>query len=741
MVSSSGDSVGYNPIALDKVNGLQTALDGKANTNHGHAIGDITGLQTALNGKLVTADIQTWARASNSSLLPLAKLPTSLLRSVTQNLNTNIVTFQQAGGGNTQVDLTKYVNRTGGEIATLLFSMSHRDTGEVNTETTFNIPEGDQVDEADKKQVLDSILSLNQAEADAANGGSTVRITARVEWQQESGPSYPPSVLATIRSDGTKLTPSIHLRPSQTATLAVNLPASGNNAGDVISVEFDGTNHTIASSGRVIIHEVTISEQGEGTSHVTSLADAEANKVVSPLRTALSDVATVANNNNSLIQEQTVVVTGHTALIGANTDEIRHLQLRPRFQPTQALHDFIAVLLEAHVNGAITYLPPYTSLLRATPNGGGAIALSLDTTGVVYNANIGGRRGITGLGPLSDKVVFVTLSNAAEHALYIRIGSGSQVFYGIHTDDSNNRYHVFYDPDENVGLDAGRQIVRDGTGPVPYIDGDLMGYNVEVRPGGNALYVIPVIFRAAGGNPIQGNDIEFNSANAVTHFNADAILIHSGDIVEDIWVARHTGASIFHSQIAHADPATLPGLGIRSVGTGREELTLNAVMNFAMGLQSEGETVAKVTDIADWAKAGNSEAIPGNKLGNAGAAVTYPIEAFVRVAHGADVSSLSLNSGGVWNDATQTFTTKPTATGVTGAAVFGISDLPAGAESSSTYDFYIFRRLHREGETAVPANSWRARGKLDHDTSASAGSVAPAEMETRGTGYIARNLD
>ncbi|WKV16963.1 tail repeat like protein [Microcystis phage MJing1] len=38
-------------VEISDVTGLQTALDGKAASSHGHAISDVTGLQTALDGK------------------------------------------------------------------------------------------------------------------------------------------------------------------------------------------------------------------------------------------------------------------------------------------------------------------------------------------------------------------------------------------------------------------------------------------------------------------------------------------------------------------------------------------------------------------------------------------------------------------------------------------------------------------------------------------------------------------
>ena len=36
---------------VSNISGLQTALNGKANSAHTHSIADVTGLQTALNGK------------------------------------------------------------------------------------------------------------------------------------------------------------------------------------------------------------------------------------------------------------------------------------------------------------------------------------------------------------------------------------------------------------------------------------------------------------------------------------------------------------------------------------------------------------------------------------------------------------------------------------------------------------------------------------------------------------------
>ena len=49
----AGHQSGLNTNAhqISNISGLQTALNGKANSVHTHSIADVTGLQTALNGK------------------------------------------------------------------------------------------------------------------------------------------------------------------------------------------------------------------------------------------------------------------------------------------------------------------------------------------------------------------------------------------------------------------------------------------------------------------------------------------------------------------------------------------------------------------------------------------------------------------------------------------------------------------------------------------------------------------
>ena len=424
-----------------------------------------------------------------------------------------------------------------------------------------------------------------------------------------------------------------------------------------------------------------------------------------------------------------------TGGVAANLDSINALMNNARATLTQAERDWRAGLVESHIPGAIVYQPPYLDLVRWHPATAGNAGLSLDVTGKSV-ANFGGRRGITGLGQQDDKVVFVKLDSypTSGHFGYIRPPSGGgQVFLGV--DANNNNAYQIYDPDELSP--AVRTLSDASAATISWVAGDVFGFSAQAY--GSTLTIVPVVFRAGGGK-VQANDVAFNSANAVTHYDASSFIIQNGSSVGDVWVARHSGLGIRHSDIAHADFSDIagtPGLGLRREGEGSDVLTQTRVVNYSAGLQSQGESVARVVDIEQWARADDVSPIPMAKLINAGASVTYPIEAYVRVAHGANVSSLSLTSGGVWSDSAQKFTTKPAASS---GAVFDQSDLPADATSSGTYDYIRFRRIHREGESAVPGNAWFRLGKLDDDSAGSTGSVAAATTAALGTVFLANAL-
>ena len=410
-------------------------------------------------------------------------------------------------------------------------------------------------------------------------GSADVRVAATVEWEAGTFAGFAPRAeldirVATADGTGTSIgTLTLHNNEIQPFSFEVTKEAAdaavsdGNGFYNVNFVATGMTRGGAAPHGTLTFADITVHREGFGYEPAEGIARAAATDIIDPVRE---------------------VVQGNSADIMANTNAISELQRRSFYTPRQDVIDFHALIGGEHIDGETTYEDPFRRLFRATPAGAGAIATSLDDDGIAYNANIGGRRGITGLGMQADKVIYCELSNPTEHALYIRIGSGSQAFYGIHTDANNNRWHTFYDPDETVGLDAGRKFAEDGSGNVAYLPGDRIGYSAEVRPGNSGLWIIPVIFRAAGGNPIQCNDIEFNSSNAVAHYDPDAILIHTGDFVEDLWVAYHSGASIRHSQIEKANFTKLDGLGLRNEGTGRDRIAITGEVDFTAGIYDNG---------------------------------------------------------------------------------------------------------------------------------------------------------
>ena len=58
-VDSVAGKTGVITLDTNDINGLSTALSGKAASTHSHVIGDVTGLQTALDAKATTSALST----------------------------------------------------------------------------------------------------------------------------------------------------------------------------------------------------------------------------------------------------------------------------------------------------------------------------------------------------------------------------------------------------------------------------------------------------------------------------------------------------------------------------------------------------------------------------------------------------------------------------------------------------------------------------------------------------------
>ena len=294
--------------------------------------------------------------------------------------------------------------------------------------------------------------------------------------------------------------------------------------------------------------------------------------------------------------------------ITANENAINALQTSARGTTTEPERHWVAGLIEPHINGDLLYQPPYLNLVRWHPATAENAGISLDSTGKSI-ADFGGRRGITGLGPQDDKVIWVQLDSypTAGHFGYIRApNGGAQVFLGV--DSSNNNAYQVYDPDE--GSPVVRTLNDASASAVSWVAGDKFGFSAQAYH--TTLTVVPVIFRAGGGK-VQVNDVSFSSDNAVARYDPNTFIIQNGSSVGDVWVARHSGLGIRHSDIAHADfsdAANNPGLGIRRVGEGSDLLTQTLVVNYSAGLQSQGRTVAAIADIEQWARGGRHNAHP-----------------------------------------------------------------------------------------------------------------------------------
>ena len=489
-------------------------------------------------------------------------------------LTDNVVTLTRRSATNpVELDLSDYVNRTAEEIATELFTTSSRDFTPEGRET-YNIPAGG-------IRLGDLNLgAITGAEATAANNGETVRVTVAPLWTETSESGFPAQVTATIllnrpgRNPATIQESSVHLRGSQTASVAFNLPTSGNQAGDTLQVNFAGQDNGNGSQGTIEIASATISVQGTGTAPVIALAKTAANEVVSQLRNDVAAVETRSFNNQAKNTEQDTSITANTTKNEEQDREITALQQRTGFTPSEAALDLLRRALEVHMDGDPTYTGRIRSVVRwqvgATP------PTTLDNEGVTVGTPQ--RRTISGLGTQNDKIYYVKTnsfnSDAGGHLIYrVTASGGDEPIFGTVVNSAGTRVWqaISTDPlDPNIF-----QIITTATltAGIPYQTGDTIGWAFETFENGHAR-VVPVIIRADGTTNIQGNDVNFNSDNAATNFDPDKIAIVTGNHISDVWAAKLDGLGARHSEIAAADPREA-GLGFRVAGAGRDILTLS----------------------------------------------------------------------------------------------------------------------------------------------------------------------
>ena len=278
------------------------------------------------------------------------------------------------------------------------------------------------------------------------------------------------------------------------------------------------------------------------------------------------------------------ITPAEIAAIAQNTADVTQLKRAPVYNPNAATLQYHRGLLLQHINGEVEHVSPFIKVTRWQPV---AASRSLDTSGVSI-INIGGRRALSGLGIQDNKVIYANTATRTTHMGYIPdLSGGTIVFWGI---DSLGRYQ-FYNPDE---ASAEIKNVQDANGNVIWQTGDWIGYAVSAF--GSTLSIKPAIFRADGTTKIECNNVTFTTTNSVARYIADRFAVASGSAITDVYVATHTGISILHADIALAD-IRLEGLGLRTIGTGRDVLTQTVKVNYSEGLQSEGKNVLTEGDM------------------------------------------------------------------------------------------------------------------------------------------------
>ena len=118
----------------------------------------------------------------------------------------------------------------------------------------------------------------------------------------------------------------------------------------------------------------------------------------------------------------------------------------------------------------------------------------------------------------------------------------------------------------------------------------------------------------------------------------------------------------------------------------------------------------------------------------AGGADGYLIKAYLELQGTDAATATSLTNGGVWNDTSKSFTTKP-GHGTLGT-VYGRNDLPAGAATSTTHGYWEYERYYTPGETNVPASAWTLLGRINPAPAAGGASLAWTDLGLSATNTV-----
>lgn len=157
-------------LAQARITGLSTALAGKANTTHSHAISDVTGLQAALDSKL--EELPSWVDSTQSNVL-LQNFGGALAKSQVTDLTTDLTSV-----GNK----TQFLTSTGTLPIGKVTGKIRAD--QIAVDSYDPVAQGEEGDVAFVKESVDSVTTYTLKVSDGVSGwhpvvgGGTTDLTA-----------------------------------------------------------------------------------------------------------------------------------------------------------------------------------------------------------------------------------------------------------------------------------------------------------------------------------------------------------------------------------------------------------------------------------------------------------------------------------------------------------------------------------------------------------------------------------
>ena len=301
--------------------------------------------------------------------------------------NNRLTLTRRSGTNPIVIDLTRFADMTAQEIADALFINDAVQNLTNNDNIPFPISEGSFTQQGGGSATA-TLGMLTQAQEDSIkNDGASLRVVFEATWDAGNYQRFDPAAslevfYGTQRIGGITLVDGAAVK----ANFAITKNAADNATNRSITIRADARTRGGAAPNSIIgIDEAELHSPAPGYAEVVDIADASANKAVSP-------VARQAETNKDNI--------------AINQRAIDLLKQKPNYNPTAAHAAFAGNLDVEHEDGDDIYTDPFTSVVRWLVGTG----LSLDSDGVTINTSQ--RRALYGLGVENDKAYFVKTVSA-----------------------------------------------------------------------------------------------------------------------------------------------------------------------------------------------------------------------------------------------------------------------------------------------------------------------------------------